>query len=320
MSTINRTNILRGPGAAIIGTGPSAITLHDATGITAELNSSTQDVPSSISGTLDTIKTDQTATITLTPCGQLSDAILAALYPHQTPSIGASLLGPTDTPLAVHSLAGTRVEFVAAALTACPELILSPIATAFGQATYTALLGLGKLPDSEHAFYKLLATPYTAGAPDPTNITGVHYTATYGDLLTIPDTLNGWRVQVELAIDPVLTDSAGTIDLTLSSVTVRASCTPLGITEAQLLAALPIAKPRGATIATDSDLVITGTGGLTVTLHRAGLVTGPLQWGNTTLRAGQLGFVAHRKFTGATPGALYNIALTPTPPPPGGDN
>jgi hypothetical protein len=43
-----------------------------------------------------------------------------------------------------------------------------------------------------------------------------------------------------------------------------------------------------------NDLVITGEGGLEVTLKSASLIRGPLQWGNTTLRAGELQFTAHR--------------------------
>ena len=46
-------------------------TIFDATGITADVESSSQEIPSSVSGAIDTIKTDQIGTVKLTPCGQL---------------------------------------------------------------------------------------------------------------------------------------------------------------------------------------------------------------------------------------------------------
>ena len=148
---IQRTSIIRGPGAVKFG----SVVIHDASGITAEIESSTQEVPSSVSGPLDTIKTDQVATIGFTPCGEITDDILGVLYPHQTPAIGSSLCGAADTALVVHSLAGQKVEFVNAFLSQVPDLILSPVKTAFGAAQFTALLGLGKAPGDTGAFCKI---------------------------------------------------------------------------------------------------------------------------------------------------------------------
>ena len=300
-----RTSIIRGPGSLKY----DGVTIYDADGITAEVNTETQDVPSSISGQLDTIKADQTATVSFTPCGQISAGLLAILFPHQTPAIGSSLCGSADKALLIHSLAGQKVEFVNAVLTGAPELRLSPVATAFGQAQFTGLLGLGKAPGDSEAFYKVTAATYNLDYPDPTGLTGVHYVGTFGSL-SIPDTADGWTVNVELETEPVKTDSQGTIDFTLSGVTVRAKCTPLGLTESQILAKLPVSLGRGASLRGSDDLVIAGTGGLTVTLKNASIVTGPLQWGNTTLRAGELGFVAHRSFSQGVAGALYSVALT----------
>ena len=300
-----RTSIIRGPGSLKY----DGVTIYDADGITAEVNTETQDVPSSISGQLDTIKADQTATVSFTPCGQISANLLDILFPHQTPSIGSSLCGTADKALLIHSLAGQKVEFVNAVLTGAPELRLSPVATAFGQAQFTGLLGLGKAPGENEAFYKVTAAAYNLNYPDPTGLTGVHYIGTFGSL-SIPDTADGWTVNVELETEPVKTDSQDTIDFTLSGVTVRAKCTPLGLTESQILAKLPVSSARGASLRGSDDLVIAGTGGLTVALKNASVVTGPLQWGNTTLRAGELGFVAHRSFNQGVAGALYSVALT----------
>jgi len=306
---INRTNILRGPGTVIYNTGDDAQTIFDATGITADVESSSQEIPSSVSGAIDTIKTDQVGTIRLTPCGQLSDELLALLYPYGTPSIGARVFPDADVPLTVHSVAGTKVTFVNAALTTMPPLTLSPVKTAFGEAVFTALLGLGKKPSDTNSFFTTAAASYTAGCPDPTGIVGVQYAATFGSL-NILDTLDGWTVTPEIQLQPVTTDLLGTVDYTVSGVTCTATCTPLGLTESQLLGALPIAKDRGSSLKGAADLVITGAGGLTVTLKNATMLRGPLQWGNTTLRAGEVQFTAHRAFTDDAPGAVFSVEMT----------
>ena len=305
---INRTNILRGPGTVIFNTGNDAQTIFDATGITADVESSSQEIPSSVSGAIDTIKTDQVGTIRLTPCGQLSDDLLALLYPYGTPTIGARVFPDADVPLTVHSVAGTKVTFVNAALTTMPPLTLSPVKTAFGEAVFTALLGLGKKPSDANSFFTTAAAAYASGGPDPTGIVGVQYSATFGSL-NILDTLDGWTVTPEIQLEPVTTDLLGTVDYTVSGVTCTAKCTPLGLTESQLLGALPIAKDRGTSLKGAADLVITGAGGLTVTLKNATMLRGPLQWGNTTLRAGEVQFTAHRAFTNGAPGAVFSVEM-----------
>lgn len=300
-----RQSIVRGPGTVTF----SGQKFFDSTGITAEIDAATQDIQSSVSGKLDTIKTDQIGKISLTPVGNVSADLLAVLYPAwlQTPVPGTSLFGATDKPLVVSSMAGQKVTFKAAALTKAPDLLLSPVKTAFGAVEFTALVANGKLPSDAKALYEVAAATYADGVPPRSGLTGRHYTATYGDL-AIPDTLDGWTVSVELQTNPVTTDSQGTIDYTLSGVNVTARCTPLGLTEAQILAALPAAKGRGSSLASASDLVISAPGGLAVTLKNAALVTGPLNWGAGALRAGEVGFTANI----AASGALFSVALAAT--------
>ena len=297
-----RQSIVRGPGTVTF----NSVKIFDSNGISAEVDSSTQDVESSISGKLDTIKTDQIAKVTLTPVGSISKDLLDVFYPAfvKTPVIGQSLLGETDIPLVVSSKAGTKVTFAAAALTKCPDLLLSPVKTAFGSAEFSALLPNGKLPDETPALYTVVAAAYADGEPSRTGLTGCHYSGTFGSL-SIPDTVEGWTVSVSMNLTPVTTDSQGTIDYTLSGVEVTARCTPLGLSEAQILSALPVLSGRGKSLASTDDLVIAAEGGLTVTLKNAALVTGPLNWGATALRAGELGFTANLDDAGA----LFDVSL-----------
>lgn len=300
---INRNTILRGPGTVKFG----GVTVFDANGITCEIESATQGLPSSISGEIGTIKTDQTGKISFTPCGQISAAILAAIYPYASAAIGSSACGAADTPCVVHGMSGTRVTLVNCCVRKMPEIYLSPVKTAFGSVELAAALGLAKGPTDDAALYTVEQAAYDAGAPDPTGITGVAYAGTFG-ALSIPDTADGWTITPEVTLQPVSTDTLGTIDWTVASVGCTAKCTPLGLTEEQILAALPATRARGSLIGGD-DLVVTGAGGLKVTLHGASIVTGPLQWGNTQLRAGEIGFTAHRSFAGGVPGPVFEVEL-----------
>lgn len=301
--SINRNTILRGPGTVKFG----GVTVFDANGITCEIESATQGLPSSISGEIGTIKTDQTGKISFTPCGQISAAILAAIYPYASAAIGSSACGAADTPCVVHGMSGTRVTLVNCCVRKMPEIYLSPVKTAFGSVELAAALGLAKGPTDDAALYTVEQAAYDAGAPDPTGITGVAYAGTFG-ALSIPDTADGWTITPEVTLTAVSTDTLGTIDWTVASVGCTAKCTPLGLTEEQILAALPATRARGSLIGGD-DLVVTGAGGLKVTLHGASIVTGPLQWGNTQLRAGEIGFTAHRSFAGGVPGPVFEVEL-----------
>ena len=301
--SINRNTILRGPGTVKFG----GATVFDANGITCEIESATQGLPSSISGEIGTIKTDQTGKISFIPCGQISAAILAALFPYASAAIGSSACGAADTPCVVHGMSGTRVTLVNCCVQKMPEIYLSPVKTAFGSVELAAALGLAKGPTDDAALYTVEQAAYDAGAPDPTGITGVAYAGTFG-ALSIPDTADGWTITPEVTLNPVSTDTLGTIDWTVASVGCTAKCTPLGLTEEQILAALPATRARGSLIGGD-DLVVSGAGGLKVTLHGASLVTGPLQWGNTQLRAGQIGFTAHRSFKDGVPGPVFEVEL-----------
>ena len=167
--SINRNPILRAPGTVKFG----GATVFDANGVTCEIESATQGLPSSISGEIGTIKTDQTGKISFIPCGQISAAILAALFPYASAAIGSSACGAADTPCVVHGMSGTRVTLVNCCVRKMPEIYLSPVKTAFGPVELAAALGLAKGPTDAAALYTVEQAADDAGAPDPTGMTGV---------------------------------------------------------------------------------------------------------------------------------------------------
>ena len=136
----------------------------------------------------------------------------------------------------------------------------------------------------------------------------MEYKATYGDL-EINDTTEGWTITPEVTLEPVIVDALGTIDWTIASIGCTATCTPLGLTEEQILAALPAMQARGSIIGGAHDLSIRGVGGLHVTLRNASLMRGPLNWGNTTLRAGQIQFKAHRAINERALGDMFSVKM-----------
>lgn len=288
MPGITRQSIIRGPGRLTLG----ATVIDTKDGISLSQESATQDLTSDLAGFLGTIQSDTKLTVSATPYGELSAALLAALYPAalRTPAVGSSLFGSTDTPCTVHSTAGTLVTLFAAAVTTPPPLALSAVATAFGPLEITAVPANGKLPGETDALIKATAKAWTA-VQQTRPPTGARYSAAFG-ADTFNETASGFRCEFAVSAEPVLSDNAGTLDMTLSAV--RPSCTfqALDQTEDAVISLLGLNRSRGSSTASGKDLVITGTNGLTVTLFNCSVARGPLNWGAGALRAGELLFQA----------------------------
>jgi len=302
----NRKLLVRGPGTFYYG--PTPVKIFSSNGITAELDPVTKKLPSDIVGNLDTIKTDQRARIRVSNTGHISQDILDLLYPWRSPlsSIGKGVFGATDVTAAVHSTAGVKVTFKNAALVRPPELILSRTNTAFGEAEFLALVGLdGDTAAGLHAVTNEAYPPADVPLLTAIGLTGALYTATWSGF-DVTGTVNGWRINVEPELEDAQCDELGTIDQTLGGVEVTARCTPQGWNETKIMANSPISKALGMSIVPETNLVITSANGLTVTLYNCALVSGPVQWGKTTLRSGELAFVAHPN----ADGKLYDVAIT----------
>jgi len=311
LAQIQRQSVIRGPGTVKLGT----VQFFDKDAIKADLKIETFDVPVSAYGNVDTRRKDMTGVVTLKPCGNLTNAILAALYPHGTPNIGASLYGAVDTPCICHSLAGTKVTFAAAALTKMPSLKLATNETAFsGDAEITCLVKNNTARSADASFYSV-AQEQWAGAFDVADIKGGVYLGTWGtgEAAVTFQSNDGWTCDFEMQTEAQLADGVGTYDIMLKGVTVRAKCRPLGLSESDLLGYLNLqgaGAVMGGSMRSGMDLTIASATGLTVALKEVALVQGPMEWGPTNLRAGEIGFVAHRAIAAGVPGALFSVALT----------
>jgi len=257
---------------------------------------------------------DGRVVITLTPSGNLTAGMIAALYPTalRTPVINTSMHGASDTALYLHSIAGKKVTFHNAALAGLPELVLSPAATFLGQVTWNALLRNGYERATANSLYTVADAAWSEAFPE-SEIIAVPYSATWGtgvgDLSILTE--NGWRVAFDVNLVPRYVDGYGTIDYKLAGITARASCNPVNLAEADLLDNLNLqGTAPGASMRAGKTLTITGsTGGLRVILYDAVLRRGPCQWGKTRLRAGELGFEASRLIDGGDLTTLFAVSI-----------
>lgn len=302
---VQRDSIIKGPGLVKLGT----VVLHSKDTITSELATETEKNDSAIFGKLSSHITDQTGKTTLTPVGVITADILSLLYPaaYKTPTIGASIFGASDVACEVHSKAGQKLTWISSALTNMPEILLSARKTAIGSTEITHVLKNDADRTTADSMYTLAAAAYTDSGFSESDMKQVPYTAAWGSVLTGIQAKEGWTITPTLEIEALESDDLGTIDFYLKNVSITAKCRPLGFSEANILDNLPTGMNIGS-IPSGNDLTISGVGGLTVVLKNAVLLEGPLQYGNTELRAGEIMFSANPDV--AAGGALFTVALT----------
>jgi hypothetical protein len=307
MAGVTRQSIARGPGTVKLGTQQ----FYDKDGINADLEIEPNKIEVSHFGLVDERIDDVVGKIGFTPSGQVTAEIIAALFPYMTPNIGASICGSSDTACEVHSKAGTKVLFHSAALFSMPEIYLSAKKTCFGAAEIVAVLKNGAERTDADSLYTISTTAWSGTTFATSNIKTVGYAASWNSLSFRSEA--GFTVSPTVNLTPVEVDDLGTIDFTVDGVEVMAKCVPLNLSESQIYGAMKL-QGAGAAIGSSlrggNDLTITGTGGLTVIIRDAALVTGPLKWGKSQLRAGEIGFIGQRTETTGTFGNLFNVALT----------
>lgn len=307
MSTLARSAIVRGPATAKVG----SVALHSQAGIACDFTVEAVPVMSDQYGEIDRLVQAKYAETSLIPVGALSAGILTLLHPHQTPDLGASLLGAADTPFIVHTKAGQKITFVNHGLFNPPNIRLSATRTAFSSAAlFRHGLKDATSPDAEGAFYAIAAEAWAAAnyALGAATIAAGAVTALIG---TAPVTsTEGFELSATYGWQPVPDDNVGIPDWSLDSVAAAITFTPSSGTEAALLAMMPFAQDIGTSVRSGKDFVVTSANGLGMTIYDAFLLKGPLRFGRTQLRQGQLAFAGLAKVTADVPGAVYALTLT----------
>lgn len=292
---ISRQNIIRGPGVIRLG-GATAPWLIPEEDWEANAELKTFEINTNVGGLFDVRKDDVVAKITFKPLGLGLADIKGVLFPgiYQNPDIGASVFGATDTPCICQSKAGKRVTFHCAALTRPPDLFLSATKTMYGQAEITAIVKNNSEPGADNSIYSISDAPMPELLPERMNVFSHPCSATWGPLEIITET--GWTISVEPEIEFVQTDEAGTIDGLLKAVKVTAKCRPVNLTEAQILNALSIqgtGAARGHPLQQNVLQIDSHAGAFTIL--QAILIRGPIRYGSTELRAGEIAFAGTRE-------------------------
>lgn len=310
--TVQRSALLRGPGSMLYGASLKLFSQED---ITANVNLTTWRPKISTHGQGAPRLSDAIGEISFTPTGRITADLIAGLFPSgfRNPTVGARVFPASDTALLIHGTDQSKLQFPNAALTKMPDLILSPKVTAFGRAMFTALIKDNTARETAGAFY----TSPTAAAWSETftdaQIVAVPYAGAWNSINILTE--DGWKVSFEIQMEPIVVDGIGTVDFLLTGVTARATCKPVNLSAASLMASLrPEGLALGSTMRQTQNLVITGAaGGLIVTLYDAAVVDGPAVWAPGSPRSGEIAFEASRALTGEAPnttmGAVFAIAI-----------
>ena len=277
--------------------------------IGVQTNRETWEPKSAMHGSLGPRLASLSTEINFKPVGEVKT--LAKYFPYSVTDIGKKIFASAATPCVVHSISGDKYTFAHAAISKMPSLMLSATAPAFGD---MSILCLGKPnvdPQTDEARIKVESAAFDNADFDPTKIISPGYTAAFG--LTPYDAIeseDGFTFEPVMSLKPQSVNRFGQIGAKLTDLVATVRFIPVGLTGAQLIT---LGKYDGATglipgqnIATDTDLVISGTG-LSVTLHNAGVAEDALRFGEPQ-RLGEVMFVAKRAFTDGVADALWIIA------------
>jgi len=305
--TLARATIIRGPAIATRGT--AVYFFEGDLTVTPVINTVPRivDMFGQIDENLDTVMF--TVEGTPTEWEALTD-----LFPHQTPSIGTSIFGTTDTDLVINTKAGQKLTFKASAVTQMPSIHLSanPNNRLLGPMQFTCIGKNNETWATADHFAAVATEAYASTAFDSTKLYCQPYTAKWGSVApwSAFQTADGIIIEPSMEYELHTTDTAGIVDATLSNVTVMARFQPVGVSEKQLIDLLKIQNTgiaRGVSLSANTeDLIISGTG-VHVTVYNAAPKAGPMQFGSATLRIGEVGMVATSSFTLGVADALFRI-------------
>jgi hypothetical protein len=279
------------------------------------LNPETFDIKTDTFGKIEPRLKSRTASIKFTPSGQWVGEALGLIsaasgrVPGTSILAGPMVIKPLISPQLVHTVGR-------AGLTSVPDLFLSASKTMFGSLTFT---GLAAADSTTGAIITQSAYSAPTSSFAPGNIITEPWIGNYGvkdgegefnpdadQVLLNIESEDGWTIRTEMGTQNLMADSWGVVDILQTDCGVSASCKPVGVTEAALLAFLErsagadVALRPGMSFALDpnSCLYLKSLSGLfAATISNCGVTSGSMVWGSTRNRTDGLTFTAIRKFT-----------------------
>lgn len=316
MSTISRTQILRGPCQITWAGGAPMYSKGD---VVVTVRTQTLGIATSGFGEIDQRAIDVEYKIRFVPSGTwVAHAYL--LYGPMALTVGQSIFGATDQTLVIKPFTSPQqvLAFKNVGISRMPTLRLTAGETIFGEVEFTALRS--DMTTWEVADSIVGATAHAAPS---------HAAFTVDDHLVQPwtaawggspwdsfETETGWTVTPAMELSEQRVDNAGLVDLCVRALSVTAQATPIdvGLNEAAVLAKLGHAgagRVRGQSLgALGADLVLTSAdGGSTVVLDKAALIDAQLGWGSESKRIGQCTWRATRTFTAGVANPLLVVTV-----------
>lgn len=320
MAATTRANVITGP-ARIVQNTKTCLTLGD-----VEVREVVDrfSVTADAYGTFDHRAVDATITVRFTPEGRITTGLgsdtVSLLFPYLNPTIGSDVFTSSDVPLQIHDSNNHLHTVIASALTQQPQIILKPDATSLGPVEFLGVRGTG----SDWVTADKLYTSATTGGTltDSTfktaDIRTQIYSGVWSGITGFSSafyTVDGWTIDSEVNVQRIQIDEVGTVKAVLTSVQYMAKCRPLGVTYANITAALKsqgTGAARGRSLAAaGADLTITGADTTTIfVLKGCNLYEGGFKFGTTQVRQGELAWVTTRAFSSGSPQALMTITTT----------
>ena len=294
---IDRTTLLEGP-AHILWDKPAAKAewkyCWSDGDVKVDLLRTAKEVKVSGLGQIDDPAKDEIIEVEFTPAGNIAGGLLDWMYSGVFSLLpGQSIFGSADSPVWVHTIDGKLLEISNARVTQFPTLQFGTGLPRFsGTAKMTGIIRKGVPRSAADCLFKaIVAEPFTA---IPSIGEWVHLPCLATWALPTPRTImtnqDGWTFRAGHTVSPRYNPDVGTFDFRLEQIAVSASCTPINISDADLLSAAVIgADRRLGKSGANADLTLAEDApGITAVLRNARLTEKPIIYGEGKPRAGQI--------------------------------
>lgn len=302
---MDRTTIYHGPGIA----GWDSETIHFNDDLTVKLSPDLFEVMTQGFGRVDKRRRDMRVEISGTPT--MWPATPAKLLPYGSLGIGASIFGATDKPFVITPQNGgddSGWTIANAAITSLPSITLAGDKPIFsGPATWTGILANNGDPSDLDDYIATSDAGALTGFDLTKTPTGL-YTAAWGSVFTGIYSEEGFTIKPSLSTEDVVVNGLGTIDMIVKSLDATLSVTPIGMSAADILAALGDVNIGVAQA--KNDFVITGgrTGMPIVTLKNTTFNFTGGRTGASAKRIGEIEIETIRTQTTGVIDALWTFA------------
>lgn len=321
----------------IIVVGPAIVTWNGhsyyfKSGVKLDYKRETFTIETDFDGQIDERMKAQMTTISGTPVGMYGASGMTQFFPYPVSQIGTSIFGAQSTPTTPRPLvivtkfggtsnAGQTITYPRGAMTKLPTLRLKPTDTLLGDLEFT-MLGVPTVqPNTANAWATLASATFADTTFDENQIITDIYGAAWGaSPYTSMGSMNGFEINIAMKTNTIPAVDFGNVDMILESLVASVSFAPSNLTEAQVNALFnwdgtgyiqPGMSIAPVTIASASNLVITGSGNgaktLTATIFNAGPKDGGYVYDSKAHRFTATNWVTRRTWTSGVANPLFTF-------------